>query len=85
MQTLTSCDDVRTFLCKSRIMEYDTPVQSCITRVKYTSYSEIKEACGSVLCSFSSHIAVKKMKFMLGYYQCQHTVQLVYFASLKQK
>lgn len=47
-------------------MEYDTPVQSCIMPVKYTSYDEIKEACGSVLGSFSSRIAGKKMKVTLG-------------------
>lgn len=70
------------FFIKAECMEYDTPVQSFITQVKYTSYNAIKEACGSVLCSFSSHIAVKKMKFTLGYYPCQHTVKFVYFVSL---
>lgn len=53
-------------------MEYDTPVQSCIMPVKYTSYDEIKEACGSVLGSFSSRIAGKKMKVTLDYDQRQH-------------
>lgn len=70
------------FFIKAECMEYDTPVQSCITPVKYTNYDEIKEACGSVLGSFSSHIAGKKMKFTLGYDQRQHTGESVSFASL---